>query len=196
MKVKKIKIHGGGTKRIKIRNKVTPGKVVKTGATAYSNYKKYQKFNEEAKEQGKKIHRYEYDPWNAPMVNPGIYVAGPDTDRKIREFDEWRKKQPQPKMTKEDLDYLEQNHLILTERSERIAKEKEEQRKLKRQKAISACKEVLGSIVGYSGGVGRIITTTRKLAKGKTEFAKFKISNKSSTSRSPRHKKYKRRHSR
>ena len=52
MKIKKIKIHGGGTKKIKIRDKITPGKVAKTGATAYSGYKKYQKFQEDAKKKG------------------------------------------------------------------------------------------------------------------------------------------------
>lgn len=196
MKVKKIKIHGGGTKKIKIRDKITPGKVAKTGATAYSGYKKYQKFQEDAKKKGKAVKRYEYDPWNSPMVNPGIYVVGPETDQKIKEFDEWRKTQPQPKMTKEDLDYLEQNHIILTERSERIKKEKEEQWKAKKQKIPALCMEALSSILGPSSTAGRIITTTRKLAKGSTGGAKFKISNKSSTSRSPRRKKYKRRHSR
>lgn len=111
--------------------------------TAYGKYQKFKKFQEEAKEQGKSIHRYEYDPWNAPMISTGPYVTGPETDQKIREFDEWRKKQPAPKMTKEDFDYLEQNHIVLTERSERIAKEKEEKRKAKKEKAISIARSAL-----------------------------------------------------
>lgn len=111
--------------------------------TAFEKHQQYKQFSKDAKEQGRKIHRYEYDPWNAPMVSTGPYVTGPETDQKIREFDEWRKKQPAPKMSKEDFDYLEQHHLILTERSEQIAKEKEEKRKAKKEKVIATAKSAL-----------------------------------------------------
>lgn len=218
MRVKRIKIHGNKQQTVKLSNRTKPaskrtkrsyngvdlidiiGLLDSSGfvRTAKEAHDKGKALREEEQKKTRSPEGYEYyDPFvhNKAAITTGPLVIGPDTARKMDEYEKQKKNGPKTKYNYDPdwLPYMEEHGLIETDRSEQIAKEKEAQRQAKKAKAISIASGLLKKMLSSSDS-GRIVLTTRKLLKGKTEFAKFKVSNKSGTSRSRRkRKKYVRR---